>query len=158
MKYINVGIGECGVAKDGETELRTYALGSCIAVVIFDPIRKIGGMAHIALPDSSVDPIKSKNHPCYFADTGIPKLLEELSLAGAPTICSNFVVKITGGFNTLNNNIGVRNATKIRAVISSLGLTCYAEDVGGVQPRTVFFTPNQFMLKIHSPDGAKWEI
>lgn len=158
MNFINVGIGEFGIAKNGDVELRTYALGSCIAVVIFDPLRNIGGMAHIALPDSNIDPIKSKKTPCYFADTGIPKLLEELSLAGVPTISSNLIVKITGGFNTLNNSIGTRNAEKIRKVIASLGLTCYAEDVGGDQPRTVFFCPNQFMLKIHSPDGKKWEI
>ena len=158
MEYINIGIGECGVSTSENVELRTYALGSCVAVVIFDPVRKIAGLAHIALPDSSADPVKAKTNPCYFANTGIPKLLAELNRAGATPIPSNLVVKITGGFNTLNNTIGMRNAEKIKEVLKSLDLYCTAADTGGTAPRTVFFKPSEQMLRVHSPDGRNWIV
>ncbi len=158
MNYINVGIGEFGISKSSEVELRTFALGSCVAVVIFDPVRQIGGLAHIALPDSAVDLPKSKIAPCYFANTGIPKLLEELGKAGATLATNNLVVKIAGGFNTLNSSIGVRNVEKVKAVLSSLSLCCQAEDTGGNSPRTVYFRPNELTIRIHSPEGKKWEI
>lgn len=158
MKYINVGIGEYAVAKSIDEELRTFALGSCIAVIIIDPVRLVAGMAHIALPDSSVDPAKAKSLPCYFANTGLPKLLSAVVAAGASSVPQHLMVKIVGGMNTLNNSIGLRNAEKIRSVLSSLSLVCQAEDVGGAIPRTVYYKPGDMTIKIHSPEGKKWEI
>lgn len=54
MKTVVVGVGDCRVT-DEPVELVTYALGSCIAVVVWDPVAKVGGLLHFMLPDSSVD-------------------------------------------------------------------------------------------------------
>ena len=50
-----VGVGDCKVSADPQSELVTYALGSCIAVSIWDPVSKVGGLLHFMLPDSAVD-------------------------------------------------------------------------------------------------------
>lgn len=158
MKYFNINIGEYAVAKGSEEELRTFALGSCVAVLIIDPIQLVAGMAHIALPDSSIEPQKSKVAPCYFADTGIPKLLEAVQQKGASSISQHLVVKIAGGISTLKNTIGIRNIEKVREVLKKHSLVCQSEDIGGMTPRTLFYRPGQAKVTVQSPDGSKWEL
>ena len=52
---VAVGVGDCRVSNDPECVLVTYALGSCIAVLIHDPTAGVGGLLHFALPDSGLD-------------------------------------------------------------------------------------------------------
>jgi chemotaxis protein CheD len=46
---IVVGVGELAIAEHPQV-LVTQALGSCVGVVLWDPVRRAGGMAHIMLP------------------------------------------------------------------------------------------------------------
>ena len=55
-----VGIGDCKVSNDPEDVLVTHALGSCIAVLIHDPVARVAGLLHYMLPESSLDPAKAK--------------------------------------------------------------------------------------------------
>ena len=75
MRQLVVGVGDGGVTRDAESVLVTYALGSCIAVMLYDPVVKVAGMVHFMLPESSASPEKSQARPWMFADTGIPLLL-----------------------------------------------------------------------------------
>ena len=50
-----VGVGDCRVSNDAESLLVTYALGSCIAVTVHDPVAAVGGLLHFMLPESSLD-------------------------------------------------------------------------------------------------------
>jgi chemotaxis receptor (MCP) glutamine deamidase CheD len=92
MSLFNVGIGEWHVASDPEDIIKTYALGSCVAVIIHDVKIGIVGMIHIALPESSIDPEKAAQRPGYFADTGLPLMIEEMKLLGSTR--SNVRVKL----------------------------------------------------------------
>ena len=58
MAEIVLGIGGIGATNTKGSSLKTYALGSCIAVVILDPQTRTVGMVHVALPDSSIKPEK----------------------------------------------------------------------------------------------------
>lgn len=49
-----VGIGEFAISNRPEDTIKTFSLGSCIAVVIYDKIQKVAGMAHIAMPSKSL--------------------------------------------------------------------------------------------------------
>jgi len=51
MSNIVIGVGDCQVSRNPEDCLVTYALGSCIAVIIYDPIAHVAGMLHYLLPD-----------------------------------------------------------------------------------------------------------
>ena len=67
--------------------LKTFALGSCIGVAMLAPRRfpggpPVAGLLHIALPDSSVNQKLSLERPGYFADTGIPILIEKMLAYG----------------------------------------------------------------------------
>ncbi len=68
-----VGISDCKVTRDAESVLVTYALGSCIAVAMHDPVTKVSGLLHYMLPESAIDSKKAEQNPFMFADTGIPR-------------------------------------------------------------------------------------
>ena len=48
---IIVAIGG-GVIAQGKAVLTTFGLGSCIALILYDPSTSIGGLAHIMLPNA----------------------------------------------------------------------------------------------------------
>jgi chemotaxis protein CheD len=139
MTSLVVGIGECVVSNDPDATLVTYALGSCIAVVIFDPVLKIGGLLHYMLPESSLDQEKAKKRPYMFADTGIPLLFQSAYQLGAAR--SRIEVAALGGAHVMDANetfnIGKRNYLALRKIFWKAGILVRNEDVGGTQSRTV---------------------
>lgn len=139
MAPVVVGIGECAVSDDPEATLVTYALGSCIAVAIFDPVLRVGGLLHYMLPDSSLDEEKASRRPCMFADTGIPMLFQRAYQLGA--VRSRLEVAVMGGAQVMDAsetfNIGKRNHLALRKIFWRVGILVRSEDVGGTQSRTV---------------------
>ena len=59
MKII-VGISDMKVSNKPDDVLITYSLGSCIGVVIWDPMVKVGGLLHYMLPDSRLDQARAQ--------------------------------------------------------------------------------------------------
>jgi chemotaxis protein CheD len=139
MTSLVVGIGECQVSNDPEAVLITYALGSCIAVIIYDPVSKVGGLLHYMLPDSTIDCEKAQKRPFMFADSGIPMLFHSAYQLGA--VKSRMEVAVLGGAQVMDStetfNIGKRNHLALRKIFWKAGVLIYREDVGGTQSRTV---------------------
>ncbi|HNY22422.1 MAG TPA: chemotaxis protein CheD [Treponemataceae bacterium] len=139
MSVVNVGIGEWAVARNADDIIKTYALGSCIAVIIHDVKTGIVGMIHIALPESSIDPEKAKSRPGYFADTGLPLMIEEMKQLGS--LKQNVRVKIAGGASVMDDkgffDIGKRNLLAAKKILWKSSLGAIAEDTGGEISRTV---------------------
>lgn len=139
MKLVTVGIGELEVIEDRDTVLITHGLGSCIAVVAYDPRRKIGGMLHFQLPSSALSPDRAAGSPGTFADTGIPLLFEKMYALGSRK--TDIMVKVAGGGNFHDDNgtfdIGRRNQTMVRKIFWKAQVLVTAEDVGGCRSRTV---------------------
>ncbi|PCJ63374.1 MAG: chemotaxis protein CheD [Planctomycetota bacterium] len=158
MKFVNIGIGEYAVTNDAEMELRTYALGSCVALIIFDARSKVAGLAHLALPDSKLGTEDHNKLPCYYVDTGVKHLVNEVIESGGNPNKKLLTVKLVGGISPMKSAIGKRNVLKVRQVLWQLGMGCHAEDVGGDTIRTVFFNMENLALKVKSPNGEKWEI
>ena len=138
MALITVGMGDLQVSKDPEGVLVTYALGSCIAVLVHDRQRQVGGMIHYMLPNSTITPEKAKARPAMFADTGVPLLFQELYALSCKK--SDLVVKVVGGANIHDENgtfeIGKRNYVMLRKMFWKVGVSVTAEDVGGSLSRT----------------------
>jgi chemotaxis protein CheD len=138
MKQI-VSIADMKVTKNPEDSLITYSLGSCIGVMIYDPVAKVGGLLHFMLPDSQIDPQKAQKNPWMFADTGIPSLFKEAYKLGATK--ERLDVKVAGGSQIMDGagffNIGKRNYMTLRKIFWSHGILIRAEDVGGSGNRTV---------------------
>ncbi len=139
MASRTVGIGEWVVSSDPADIIKTYALGSCVAVLVYDSKVRIAGMIHVALPDSSVDPERAKVLPGYFADTGLPVMIEELKARGAAR--AHVWVKLAGGSRVMDAaglfDIGKRNILAVKKQLWRSTLGPIAEDVGGAISRTV---------------------
>lgn len=134
-----VGVADMALSNSPEDVLITYSLGSCIAVVIFDPVARVGGMLHYMLPESCLDPEKAKLNPTMFADTGITLLFRQSYQIGARK--ENMIVKAVGGAQILDQNglfnIGKRNYVAMRKIFWRNNVAVAAEHVGGTVNRTV---------------------
>ena len=144
---IIVGISDFKVAHSPDT-LVTYALGSCIGISLYDKKSGIGGLAHIILPESSVNQdVLTKDDRKKFADTAVVQLLEEMLRAGADR--EQITARIVGGANMFKipvsyttSKIGMiaeRNIDAVRTELKRLGIPLIGEDIGGDYGRTVFF-------------------
>ncbi|MBN2714774.1 MAG: chemotaxis protein CheD [Deltaproteobacteria bacterium] len=135
---ITVDIADMKISNDIGSTLVTYALGSCIAVILYDPVQRCGGMIHYMLPLSNKSPEKAANNPAMFADTGIPKLFEKMYELGCRK--ENIIVKVAGGGQLYDDkgtfNIGKRNYTVMRKMFWKNNIIVSAEDVGGAKSRT----------------------
>jgi chemotaxis protein CheD len=155
-----VGISDCKVSQDAESILITYALGSCIAVTMFDPVAKIAGMLHYMLPESALDASKAQQNPCMFADTGIQLLLERVKAGGAQP--RRMVVRLTGGAQVLDGEgvfqIGKRNYLAARKILWKAGVLIAAEAVGGEVPRTVRLEVGTGRMWLREGGGLEHEL
>ena len=162
MSRIILGVGELAATDQSGDSLVTFALGSCVAVMILDSDSHCIGMDHIALPDSSINPEKSKKHPGHFADTGITALLNKMKKAGACGRFSSYFAKLAGGAKVLDIsntfNIGQRNVLAIRKTLASQGIKVMAEDVGGRISRSIYFDVDSGTIEISSPGFHNWTL
>jgi chemotaxis protein CheD len=138
MTQLVVGIGEYVVSNEPDKIIKTFALGSCVAVIMYDKIKKIAGMIHIALPDSKISHEKKEKLPGYFADTGLPIIINEMKNKGA--LLGNIWIKMIGGANVLDSNynfdIGTRNSLAVLKILWIYIFGIIAEDIGGKIDRT----------------------
>jgi chemotaxis protein CheD len=138
MSSLTIDISDLKVSADPEVLLVTYALGSCIAVMVHDPVRPAAGMIHYMLPLSATSPEKAKARPAMFADTGIPLLFQSMYALGCRK--GDLVVKVAGGGALYDDkglfSIGKRNYTIMRKMFWKSGVIICAEDVGGARSRT----------------------
>ena len=134
-----VDIADLAVSNDPGTTLITYSLGSCIGLVIYDPVAHVGGMLHYMLPDSQLSPDKAKANPAMFCDSGVPRLFRAAYELGA--VKNRLVIKVAGGSQLLDDNgtfnIGKRNYLALRKIFWKNGVMINGEDVGGSISRTV---------------------
>jgi chemotaxis protein CheD len=138
VSQITVDISDMRVSASPDDLIVTYALGSCIAVIVHDPKRKVGGMIHYMLPLSEIAPEKAKDKPAMFADTGIPELFRTMYGMGCDK--KDLVVKVAGGGALYDDkglfSIGKRNYTVLRKMFWKAGVMIASEDVGGAKSRT----------------------
>ena len=146
---IIVGVSDMKISNTPGTVLVTYSLGSCIAVAIYDPIVRIGGMLHFMLPDSELDPEKAQNNPFMFADTGIPGLFKATYRLGAKK--NRMQVVVVGGAQVGTGsdffNIGKRNGIAVRKIFWKNNVMVNYQSVGGTHNRT---------LRLDVDDGRTW--
>ena len=146
MQNIIIGVGGIGCSNTKNDILKTYALGSCIAVILIDLKHGITGMVHIALPNSQINPQKARSLPGYFADTGIPALLSLMAAKGCDKKGRGIIVKLAGGACVLDTNhtfdIGKRNLLAIKKILWANHMGSLVEEIGGNHSRTVSVSIN----------------
>ena len=147
---IKVGMADLNAAKSPAV-LITYGLGSCVGVTLYDEKVKVGGLAHIMLPDSKA--AKEVGNPAKFADTAIPILIEKMEKLGASK--SRMVAKIAGGAQMFTfskqdpkKSIGQRNAEAVREKLKDEGIPIVVDETGGNFGRTIILHTDTGVLEI----------
>jgi chemotaxis protein CheD len=134
-----IGIGEYAVTTSPDAEIVTHALGSCVAVCLWDPVTRVAGMLHFLLPESKLNAERAARQPGTFADTGIPLLFQAAYKAGALKARLRVHLlggaAITGGPNGLD--VGKRNALVAKKLLWQNGVLVRGESLGGTDTRTV---------------------
>ena len=150
-----LSLGEWRVSTDPEELLACIGLGSCIALVAWDPDARIAGMSHMVLPDSSQGR-ESAAAPAKFVDTAIPLVVNTMTARGARR--DRLRIHLVGGARMLQGvqranpmNIGERNTIAARAAVRALGLRVHAEATGGGHGRTVRVSVADGSMMISSP-------
>jgi len=154
---VTVRVGEVRVAKAGVT-LAALGLGSCIAIVLYDPRARIAGLAHVLLPDPSS--ARHPGPPGRFATTAVPHLIQEMEKEGA--VRELMYGRLVGGANMFpqlvtssGSTLGMRNAVAARAALKLAGIAIKGEDVGGEHGRSVYVSAADgriLVRSVHQPD------
>jgi chemotaxis protein CheD len=138
-ELIKVGMADYKVGRN-PSSLISYGLGSCVGIALYDAVNKIGGLAHIMLPDSTQ--ARNAENPAKFANTALPLMLDEMIKMGA--IKPRVTAKIAGGsqmFTFANATdvmrVGERNAEAVRMLLKKMDIRILADDTGGNYGRTV---------------------
>lgn len=162
MKNIMIGVGEFGASNTTGEVVKTMALGSCVSVLLLHPPTRTVGMVHVALPESKVNPQRAQERPGYFADTGIPALLQLMGKISGNSGGKGYIVKLAGGAKVMdpNNlfNIGDRNVLAVKKTLWQFGMGPVSEDTGGQISRTVAVFVDTGKIIISSPGRKDWEI
>lgn len=160
MSDIVIGIADLKFSNNKDDVLITYALGSCIAVAIYDPAAKVAGLLHYMLPDSSLDTAKAKANPGMFADTGIPLLFKSCYSLGADK--KRLIIKVAGGASILDNTnyfrIGEKNIMALRQIFWRNKVFIDKEDTGKNYNRTVRLDVANGKVVVKSSSGITKEL
>ena len=122
----------------------TTVLGSCVAVCLYDPVARLGGMNHYLLPHH----VERDRSP-RFGTVAVPHLVEALLAAGArrPALKA----KVFGGSSVLNafrhRNLGEENGLLALRLLGEAGVEVVEQDLGGQRGRKLIF---------HTDDGTAW--
>ncbi|MCH8558166.1 MAG: chemotaxis protein CheD [Balneolia bacterium] len=136
-----VGVGDWRVSANPQETIITYALGSCLGIVVYDPALQIAGLLHTMLPFSGKDPEKAKIKPAMFVDSGFSVLLRDFYELGAEKSRIKIIVAGGASMKTSSNDdyfkIGARNFTTLRKLLWKNGYMIDFQDVGGSISRTM---------------------
>lgn len=156
---VSVAIGRWAVAA-APSQLRTL-LGSCVGVALHDRAAKVGGLAHVVLPDSRGD----LEHPGKYADTAIPALIADIERAVRGKTAGRLVAKLAGGASmfqlgadTASRNIGRMNQEAVEAILAALRIPILGRDLGGEGGRNMTLEPATGRVWIRTPGGGAREI
>jgi len=156
---IKVGMAQFKVASAPAT-LMTFALGSCVGIVLYDPVSKIGGLAHVMHPNS--ERVPNNVNKAKFVDTAVELMLSRMAKKGA--LRSRIEAKLFGGARMFQSScitdpgvmqIGEANIAAAREELARRGIPVRAEATGGTKGRTVFFDVTSGSVKVKDAQGKQ---
>lgn len=141
-----VSISGMKVSSDVSDVLVAGSLAASVALALYDPHTKRGGMAHCVLPSSSVEPDIRQDHEPMFADTAVASLVAALEASGSDP--GNLIATVAGAADLFGDDdvfrLGERNRAAIHGALDTRGIAVVREEVGGTCLRE---------LTLHLADG-----
>ncbi len=109
-------------------------VGSGAAVCVWDPVRRVGGMAHFLLPEAGSAPPAPR-----YGDVAMRSLLEQLGALGGRF----YRAALHGGrappISSESGHLGERNVAAATGFLALRGIPVVARDVGGTGARKLVF-------------------
>lgn len=135
----SIHIGEIFVGKSAEVVYTV--LGSCVAVCLFDPVARVGGINHILLPGKAT-PLMDSETACKYGQNAIDLLVGNMHKLGAAL--HRMQAKIFGGARMFasvssDRDMGRKNAIFTFEYLQQIGIPIAAQDLGGCRSRRVYF-------------------
>jgi len=159
MKTQTIGVADFHVSRQPYVSLVTYALGSCIGLMVYDPVVRVGGMLHYMLPDSTLDLEKAAKTPAMFADVGIPLLFRSCYELGAEK--KRMTVYAAGGAQVMGTGdlfeIGKRNQLALKKILWKAGVLLRGSELGGTLSRTIRLDLNSGRILMRT-GGSRDEV
>ncbi|MEI6045052.1 MAG: chemotaxis protein CheD [Chloroflexota bacterium] len=168
---IAVGLGELCVSNEPTVVMAAFALGSCVALCAYDLTAKVGGLAHIVLPNApSFSRQSGEDSPGKYADRALPEIVQRLEQLGARS--ERLVFKLVGGAAVLSGSgllgsttgplpgrleVGRRNVQGVLSVLYRAGFFPTAADLGGPSGRTIYFWPTSGKMRVRTLRGEERE-
>jgi chemotaxis protein CheD len=151
-REIIVRVADLQVGGAGDL-LVTVGLGSCIAIVLYDPDVRVGGLAHVLLPSPALS--RQDGNPAKSPHTAVPRLLELMAGRGASR--RRITARLAGGASMFaalappgTIQMGERNVVASRQVLNTHGIPLIGESVGGDFGRTVRLDVAEGSLEVRS--------
>ncbi|WP_028574050.1 chemotaxis protein CheD [Desulfonatronovibrio hydrogenovorans] len=151
-KHIHIHIGECRASR--EPAVLHTILGSCVAVCLFDSVRRIGGMNHILLPGKA--DLKKFDVSARYGVNAMEILINEMMKLGAAR--KDFIAKAFGGAHMIpsisrDNGVGRKIASFVLEFLRNEHIRIVSSDLGGVESRKILFytdTGEVFLKRVPS--------
>jgi len=155
---IKVGMAQFKVAQ-APARMMTFALGSCVGIVLYDPVTRIGGLAHVMHPDSRR--VQNNVNKAKFVDSAVELMLSRMAKKGAQR--NRIEAKIFGGAKMFKSaaashgvmQIGEENVKATKRELAGRNIPIVAESTGGEKGRTVFFDVNTGKVTVKDAQGRQ---
>ncbi len=130
-------------SSNAQDEMISTVLGSCIAITLYDPKLRIGGMNHFMLVSSSQSQDAQENSG-RFGEFAVELLLNDMMKKGAQK--KRMIAKVFGGSNMFKvapseHNVGEQNIDFAFYYLERENIPIKASDVGGTYSRKIYFDP-----------------
>jgi chemotaxis protein CheD len=156
----SVRVAEIVVERSPGT-LVALGLGSCVAIVLHDPVAGVGGIAHVLLP--SAPPGRTVAAPGRYAQSAIPLLVEQVLAAGADR--ARLTARLVGGAAMFTNlsapgiiHVGERNTLAAREALQGQNVRVTGEWIGGDFGRSISYDLGTGVVRVSSVRHGVREI
>jgi len=152
VKEVIVNVADWA-AERGDGVLVTLGLGSCVAIMLYDPQANAAAMAHVLLPSTSL--ARDITNHAKFPETAVPLLVDQLKRLGADP--RRIVAKLAGGASMFSQlvtpgtiQMGERNVLASRNALRAAAIPILRESVGGERGRSIRFHAQDGRVEIRS--------
>ena len=156
-RIVDVQIGQVKAGK-GKVILQSKAIGSCIAIVAYDPTRNIGSLAHVMLPGRAPADKKPSEKMRYAADA-IDAMVSKLIHMGSRKV--DLEVTLVGGGNVLNradDTICKDNIESTMQLLREMDLKVRAQALGGTDRKSVSLDVERGIVSYTEGDGPETQL
>ena len=136
---IQLGIGDLYFGR--AQQAISTVLGSCVAVTLWHPARRVAGMCHVQLPDPPAGRCDNR-----YAECVVGRFLHEAARLG--TRPSEYRVGLYGGGDMFPGQpapermrVGSRNVDRMRELLDEAGFHVDRQEVGGPFSRRIEMDP-----------------